>query len=78
MLEKMWGKGNTSELLVGVQADTAALETSMVITQKNKKQPSSRPNNTAIGYIPKGCSIIPQGHALNYVHSSIICKSRTW
>ena len=32
--------------------------------------------NTTLGHIPKGCSIIPQGHLLNYVRSSIICNSQ--
>ncbi|KAL6070475.1 hypothetical protein STEG23_006062 [Scotinomys teguina] len=27
-------------------------------------------------YIPKECPVIPQGHVLNYVHSSIICNSQ--
>jgi hypothetical protein len=29
------------------------------------------------GYTPKVCSTIPQGHLLNYVHSSFICNSQT-
>ena len=67
------GKGNTSALLVGVQAGTTALEVSVAISQKTRKQPSSRPSNTTFGYISKGCSIVPQGHVLTYVHSSIVC-----
>ena len=68
---------NAPPLLVGVQTCTATLEISMAISQKIRKQFTSRPNNTAVGYIPKGCSIIPQGHVLfNYVHSSIICNSQ--
>ena len=76
MLERLWGKGNTSALLVGVQAGTAPLDISMAISQKIRKQPSSRPSNTTFGYIPKGCSVVPQGHVLNYVHSSIVCHSQ--
>ena len=76
MLERLWGKGNTSALLVGMQAGTAPLDVSVAISQKIRKQPSSRPSNTTLGYIPKGCSIVPQGHVLNYVHSSIVCHSR--
>ena len=74
MLERMWGKESTPALLVGVQAGTAPLDISMVISQKIRKQPTSRPSNTTFGYIPKGCSIIPQGHVFNYVHNSIICN----
>ena len=62
MLERMQGKGNTPALLVGVQTCTAALEISMAISQKRRKQPTSRLSNTTFGYISKGCSIIPQGH----------------
>ena len=48
----------------------------MSVSQKIRKQPSSRPSNTTFGYLSKGCSIVPQGHVLNYVHSSIICNSQ--
>ena len=77
MLDRMWNKGNTPPLLVGVQTCTATLEISMVISQKITKQPTSRPSETAFGYIPKGFSIIPQGHVLNYVHSSIIYHNQS-
>ena len=67
------GQGNIPELLVGVQAGTAPLDVSVVTSQKIRKQPSSRPSNTTFGYKSKGCSIVPQGHVLNYVHSSFVC-----
>ena len=70
------GKGNTSALLVGMQAGTAPLDVSVAISQKIRKQPSWRPINTTFGYISKRCSIMPQGHVLNYVHSSFVCHSR--
>ena len=53
MLERMWSKGNTSTLLVGVQTGTATLDISIVISQNIWKQHSSRPSNTNYGYIPK-------------------------
>ena len=53
MLERLWGKGNTSALLVGMQAATTPLDVSVVISQKIRKQPSSRPSNTTFGYISK-------------------------
>ena len=49
MLESLWGKGNTSALLVGVQAGIAPLDVSVAISQKVRKQPSSRPSNTILG-----------------------------
>ena len=76
MLEEMWGNGNTPPLLVGVKTGTASLDISMMISQKIRKQPSTRPSNITFGYISKGCSIVPQGHVLNYVHSSFVCYSQ--
>ena len=65
MLERMWDKGNAPPLLVGVQTGTVALKISMAISSENEE----------IIYIH---IIIPQGHVFSYVHSSIICKTRTW
>ena len=70
------GKGNTSALLVGMQASTTLLDVSMAISQKIRKQSTSRSSNTTFWYIPKGCSMIPQGHVLNYAHSSTVCHSQ--
>ena len=76
MLERMWGKESTPALLAGMQTCTSALEISMVISQKIMKQSILRPYNTSFGCIPKGFSIIPQGHVINYILSSIICNSQ--
>ena len=76
MLERMWSKGNTSPLLVGMQTCTTTLEISMVVYQKIGSQPISGPSNTTLGHIPKGCLVIQQGHLFNYVHSSIISNSQ--
>ena len=76
MLERLWEKGNTPALLVGMQAVKAPLDASVAISQKIRKQPSSRPSNTTFGYIFKGFSIVPQGHVLNYAHSSFVCHSQ--
>ena len=54
-----WDKGNTLEMLVGVQTGTAALDISMVISQKIRKQPTSRLSDNTFGHAPKGCSIVP-------------------
>ncbi|KAL6085928.1 hypothetical protein STEG23_035975 [Scotinomys teguina] len=76
MLERMWSKRNTSPLLVGMQIGTTTLESSMANSQKIGNHSSSRPSHTTSGHIPKECPVIPQGHMLNYVHSSIICNSQ--
>ena len=60
MLERLWGKRYTPAFLVGVQAGIALLDISMVISQKIRKQPSSRLSNSIYGYISKGCSIVLQ------------------
>ncbi|KAL6087943.1 hypothetical protein STEG23_005405 [Scotinomys teguina] len=78
MLERMWSKRNTSPLLVGMQIGTTTMESSMANSQKIGNHSSSRPSHTTPGHITKECPVIPQGHMLNYVHSSIICNTRTW
>ena len=59
--------------MLGMQTGTAALDISVAISQKIRKQSTSRAYNTAFEYILKKRSIIPQGH----VHSSIVIV-RTW
>ena len=76
MPERLWGKGNTPALLVGMQAGSAPLDVSVVISQKIRKQPFLRSSNITFGYISNVCSIVLQGHVLNYVHSSIVCHSQ--
>ena len=70
------GCGVKGTLLVGMQAGTTPLDVSVAISQKIRKQPSSRSSNTTFGYISKGYSIMPQGHVLNYVYSSFVCHSQ--
>ncbi|KAL6093964.1 hypothetical protein STEG23_026115 [Scotinomys teguina] len=72
----MWSKRNTSPLLVGMQIGTTTMESSMANPQKIGNHSSYRPSHTTPGHIPKECPVIPQGHMLNYVHSSIICNSQ--
>ena len=76
MLERSWDKENTPPMLMGVEADIVTLEIYMTTSQKIRKQPTSTPSNATFGYKPKGCSIVPQGHVLNYVNSSIICHNQ--
>ena len=71
----MWGKGNTFSLLVQVQTCTTTVEIGVLVSQKIGSQATSRPSNTTLGHIPRGCSNIPQEHLLNYVHSSTIYNS---
>ena len=78
----MWSKGNTHLLLVGMQTCTTALEISMAGSQKIGNQSTSEHINTFLGHLPKECTLIPQGHLLNCIYSSITCNSQkletTW
>lgn len=74
MLVRIWNKGNSPPLLMGVQTFSATLEINVVVSQKTGN--TSRPNYTTSGNIPKRCSAIPQGHLLNHAHSSFICDSQ--
>ena len=72
MLERMWSKGNTPLLLVGLQNSTDTVVIIIVISQKIRYQLTSQTYNITFGHIPKGDTSTPQGHLLNYVHSNII------
>ncbi|KAL6085629.1 hypothetical protein STEG23_020222 [Scotinomys teguina] len=65
-----------SSTVGGMQIGTTTLESSMANPQKIGNHSSSRPSHTTLGHILKECPVIPQGHMLNYVHSSIICNSQ--
>ena len=67
---------NTPVLVVGVQTSIVILEVSVVVSQKTANQTTTRPSYTAIGHIPKGCSILSQGHIPNYAHSSFIHNNK--
>jgi hypothetical protein len=66
MLVRIWSKGNTSSLLVGVQTCLITLESKWWFL---RKLGIVLPQNPAI---PKRCFTISQEHLLNYIHSSFI------
>ena len=70
--EVVWKRESTPALLVETQAGSSPLDISVVISQKSRKQPSSRPSHTTVGYMSTGYSIVPQGHVLNFVHSTFV------
>jgi hypothetical protein len=76
MLAMMSDKGNTPLLVMGVQTCTTTLEIILAVSQKIRKDATSRPSCTTPGYIPKSSSIISQGHLFNYIHNSFICNSQ--
>ena len=65
-------RGNTLPLLVGMQTCATPLKISMAVSQKIGNHPTTRPSNTTLGHMPKGCSTILDGHLFTYVHSSIV------
>ena len=76
MLERMWSKGNSYSLLVGMQTLKTTLEISMAVSKKIGNKPTPGSSNTTLGYIPKRCSIILQKHLFNCVTAALI--ARTW
>ena len=76
MLEGIWSKGNTPQLLVEVQNSTVTLEISMSVSYKTVKQPTSTPSNTTLGHITKECTNISRVHVLNYVLTVIVHNSQ--
>jgi hypothetical protein len=76
MLVRLWTKGNTPSLLVGVQTCIIIMDINLAVSQKIGNSSTSRHSYITPGYIPKRCSTIIQGHMLQYVHSSFICNSQ--
>ena len=72
-----YGKINSNASIWFAIKGTIFHHSTLTLRLTNRKlgnnQLISRPSNTMFGYVPKGCSIIPQEHVLSYVHSSIIC-----
>ena len=53
MLERLWRKGNPSELLVGMQIGAATVENSMEFSQKTKMKLPLEPVIPLLGIYPK-------------------------
>ena len=74
----MWSKWNTPSLVMGVQTCMSTLVISMVVSQKTGNKPISRPRNTTLRYIPKGCSRIIQGLCSTMFIAALFVVARTW
>ena len=74
MLAGMW---HTSPLLVEYKLVPPLWKINMAVSQKIGNQSASRPSCIAPGHIPKGCSILSQGHLLKYVHSGFTHNNQT-
>ena len=53
MLERMWSKGNTHPLMVGMQTCAATLEISVLVSQETGSQPTSGPRVSHLGIYPR-------------------------
>ena len=60
---------------IALDLGTNTLEINLAVSQKVGNSSTLRPNYTIPGHIPKRCPTIPQGHMLQYVHSSFIHNS---
>ena len=74
----MWSKGNTSPLLMGVQAFTAILVVKWQFLRKIVINLLEDPCILVLGIYAKDAPTIPQGHLLNYDGNSFIHISRKW
>ena len=71
----MWGKGNIPPLPVGVQTYTTTLEISVAISQKIRKQPSSRP---LLGIYPKEAQSYHKNMCSTMFLAALFVIARTW
>ena len=78
MMERMWNKGNIPPLMVGVQTYSATLEINVSVSQKIGNQSTSVPSNIILRHIPKGCTLIPQGHCSTVFRAALFIITRTW
>ena len=77
MLGRMWRKGNSFTLLVGMQTGAAALENSVGVPQKIKNRTTLWPSNCTIRYLSKGYRYaVLKGHMHPNVYSSAIDNSQ--
>ena len=75
MLERMWSKGNTHPLMMGMETCSTTLESVWQFLRKLGINIPQDPAIPVLEYTQK-CSIILQNHLYNSVQSSIICNSQ--
>ena len=73
MLARMWRKGNSFALLVGMQTGAATVESSMKIPQKIKNGSAFSPRNPTSGNVSKGTQNTNwKEHKHPYIHCNVI------
>ena len=70
MLERVWRKGNSPTLLVGMQTGTATMVNSMEVPLKTENKTSIRSSNPTPGHIFRE---IP--NSKRYMHLNIHCST---
>ena len=73
---RLWRKGSTHPLQVGVQACTATMEISTAVPQEDRNRSTSRYTYRILGHMPKRQFILPQRHILNHIYCSSIHDSQ--
>ena len=77
MLVRMWKKGNSLILMVGVQIGIATVENSMEVPQKIKNRITLQPSNCITRYLSKGYKHSDlKGHLHSNVYSSNVHNSQ--
>ena len=74
MLERVWRKGNTLALLVGMQTDTATMEDGTEIPLKTRNKTTIRPSN---GIHPEETKI-EKGTCIPMLIAALFTIDRTW
>ena len=78
MLERLWGKWITSELLVGMHTGTTTFDVSVVISQKIRKHSSSRSSNIILGIYPKDSQSCHQDKCSTMFIAALFVIARRW
>ena len=77
MLERVWRKGNSLTLLVGMQTSIATMECSMEIPLKTGNRTAIWPSNPTAGHAHQGNQNWKR-HVYPSVHHSTVYNSVTW
>ena len=77
MLERVWRKGNTLTLLVGMQTSTATMENSMEIPLKIANRTAFQPSNPTARHTHQGNQNWKR-HVYPNVHRSTVIRARKW
>jgi hypothetical protein len=77
-LARIWSKGETPPLLVGMQTCTTTLEINLIFSQKIGSNSTSRPSYTTPGHRPKRCPLYHKDTCLAIFIAAWFVMSRKW